>query len=278
MPDSNLEYVSGVRGVSVDLDCRSTLAGTALEVRGSGWDYAASRTGSMNAARSWGEVEFDVSFFDPAAADLFAELTSEDVAQSRPGSLVSNGWRKRCYIVGCRLAKVTPAYHTSEVTALLLDGVWRRSRRVSFMPSAGAGTSGPLDLPHDLPNDLAPLPAPSKVEMRGAGGGPVGITVYGPATSPYIAIGGNTYKVDCSVPAGGYLTVDPVSEPKRVYLTDETGAVTDEYANAELGDGEGSGSYVFERLPRGFHSVSWTGSFGFDLELYEEVGELPWTS
>lgn len=279
MPSACIYYESGTGRERVALGGAGCFVGTAAPLRGRSWQYELTSHGINQPARGPVEASIDIRYTTREAADRLAALADRDMANGTPGALVCDGWRRSCLLAGEEVRDVFRDAHGATLKVLLLDGVWRRSRTVSFKPSTGAGSSGVLDLPHDLPHDLAPLPAaPSKVEMQGLGGGPVGLVVYGPAVNPYVVVGGNTYKVTCSVPDGGYLTVDPVSEPKRVYLTDAGGTVTDHYADAELGDGEGSGEYVFERLPHGFHAVSWAGSFGFDLVLYEESGWLPWTS
>lgn len=43
------------------------------------------------------------------------------------------------------------------------------------------------------------------------------------------------------------------------------------------GEGAGSGSYCFEPLRPGTSTVSWDGSFGFDITHYQEEGEPPWS-
>ena len=34
--------------------------------------------------------------------------------------------------------------------------------------------------------------------------------------------------------------------------------------------------YIFEKIPTGILNVSWSGSFGFDLNLLSERGEPKW--
>lgn len=279
MPSASVFYESGTGRERVRLDGDGRLVGAGAPIRGRAWSCKLTARGVSSQTRAVVPATLDVRYLASEAADRFAELADRDMAAGTPGTIECGGWRRPCLVTAEEVRNVFRMGHASAVDVVLLGGVWRRSRRVQFRPSAGAGDGAALDLPHDLPYDLAPLPAaPSAVEMRGVLGGHVGLVVYGPATDPYVRIGANVYKVSCSVPAGGHLTVDPVSEPKRVYVTDPAGNVSDVFDRAELGDGEGSGAYAFERLAQGFHPVAWAGSFGFDLILYEESGWLPWTS
>lgn len=273
----SLSYVSGAGRGRVGLSGAGCSAGAAAALRGSAWSYALGARSVSSARREAREVDIEARFADPAQADRLFDVADRDMAAGTPGALECSGWSARCLLVGAEVGAVFGPYHSATLKAVLLDGVWRRPHSASFRPMQGVGSDW-LDLPHDLPYDVAAPPPPSFLEVPGESGGPVRIVVYGPAVDPYVSIGPNVYKVSCAVPAGGYLTIDPLSEPKRVYVTDSQGVETDAYGKAELGGGEGSGSYVFERLPAGWHPVSWSGAFGFDLTVYEERGELPWTS
>ena len=58
----------------------------------------------------------------------------------------------------------------------------------------------------------------------------------------------------------------------------KNGYKTNALPDAVLGGGVGSGSYIFEDIPAGTSTVSYDGSFGWDLEVYREDGAVPWTS
>ena len=101
------------------------------------------------------------------------------------------------------------------------------------------------------------------------------LVVYGPAINPYVIVGDNTYQVNVTVPAGGYLTVD--GRDKTIVLTLADGTVQNVFSSGVRGGGAGGGSYIFEKIPAGTSEVTYDGSFGFDLGWYEEEGEPPWS-
>ncbi len=269
-----LSYV-GASG-AVDLDCESALSESLGDVRGYEWGYTLSARGMSSPSRDARKVSFNVHFSDQGELDRLRRVADADVTARKPGKLVSGEWSQRCYIVarGTRQQNADGSVD-AEVTAILLDGVWRRSRVEEFVPTSVDASSDALDLPHDLPHDLATPPAPSSLTVAASLPCPVSITVFGPASSPYVVIGGNTYRVNVDVPDGGYLEIDGIE--KTVKVTDSQGAVTDAFGKAERGAGEGGGRYIFERVEPGTHDVSWDKSFGFELTIHEEEGERPWT-
>lgn len=270
-----LRYVSAA-GEVFDLDGGIAYAGAAADLRGSEWEYALGAGSIRSPRRAAREVALDLQFADSAAADAFADAADED-AQRGGGWLVIDGWRQRAAVVGRAPSVIHGRYMRASVKVALLDGVWRRSETVEFAPPPSEGGTAALDLPYDLPHDIAAPPTPTSVEVRARGTSPVGAVVYGPATSPQFKVAGNVYKVDTTLAEGDYLVIDPVSSPKRVYKVSAQGVETDCFSLAARGTGEGGGSYIFERLPRGVHEVEWSRAFGFDLILYDERGEVPWS-
>lgn len=272
---TDLRYV-GASG-AVELCGDGAYAGAAEGLRSYAWSFSSAGV-CRNGRRSAVEVEIQAWFADNDRADSLRRIADADVDGETPGRFeVVGGWSQRAYIVGFEPTDVTPNGVHGVIRAVLLDGVWRRYDTVQFWPGAPSDAMG-LDFPHDVPYDIAASPATSSVTVDSLVPSRVKIVVYGPVQSPYVVVAGNTYKVDVYVPDGGYLTVDPFSEPKRVYVTDSQGNETDCFSLASRGDGEGSGSYIFEKIPPGTHDVSWSKSFGFDLVVGVEEGVPPWIS
>ena len=95
------------------------------------------------------------------------------------------------------------------------------------------------------------------------------LVIYGAVTNPAITIGGHVYQVNCTVAAGEYLTIDSLT--KKIFLTGSGGAVTNKFNDRNRD------SYIFEKIPAGANAVAWSGSFGFDVTIYEERSEPKWT-
>ena len=268
-----LKYVSGTGGLEVDLDAPESSLGTAAALRGREWSYTLGYRGITGATRDAREVELHAAFVGMGGYDRARRVFDRDVAMGTPGTLVWRGeWETEAYVVKSEPDAIFRQTATADPTMVLVDGVWRKPVTVQFNPSEDP-ESDFLDLPYDLPYDLAPVGAVTEVDGPEWMPSPVKIVVYGQANSPQIEIGGNLYAVDCAVQAGGYLVIDGLKH--EVYEVSADGAVTNRISSARRGSGEGSGEYCFEKVGVGLQQVTWPHSFGFDLTYYIEEGEPP---
>lgn len=273
-----LSYISGTGAAEVCLDCRSALAGTAEGVRGREWGYSIGYRSIAAATRAARECSLSVTFLDLAVADELRRLADRDVAMATPGTLAVDGWSQRAYITAADPSSISRAHMAAKLTVVLLDGVWRKGHTVAFeLLTAAAGDGEFLDLPYDLPHDLGVPSTRRYVDIAGWGAAPLRFTVYGPCVNPAVRIDGNWYRVDVTVPDGGYMVVDPLATPRSVTVVGPDGSVTDAFPEARRGNGLGGGEYIFQPASPGTHEVEWDRSFGFDLTWYEEEGEPPWS-
>lgn len=273
-----LSYISGTAAAEVCLDCRSALAGTAEGVRGREWGYSIGYRSIAAATRAARECSLAVTFLDLAVADELRRLADRDVSMATPGTLAVDGWSQRAYITAADPSSISRAHMAAKLTVVLLDGVWRKGHTVAFeLLTAAAGDGEFLDLPYDLPHDLGVPSTRRYVDIAGWGAAPLRFTVYGPCVNPAIRIDGNWYRVDVTVPDGGYMVVDPLATPRSVTVVGPDGSVTDAFPEARRGNGLGGGEYIFQPASPGTHEVEWDRSFGFDLTWYEEEGEPPWS-
>lgn len=273
-----LSYISGTGAAEVCLDCRSALAGTAEGVRGREWGYSIGYRSIAAATRAARECSMSVTFLDLSVADELRRLADRDVAMATPGTLAIDGWSQRAYITAADPSSISRAHMAAKLTVVLLDGVWRKGHTVAFdQLTATSGDGEFLDLPYDLPYDLGVPSTRRYVDVGEWGAAPLRFVVYGPCVNPAVRIDGNWYRVDVTVPDGGYLVVDPLATPRSVTLVAADGSTTDVFAKARRGNGSGSGEYIFQPASPGVHEVEWDRSFGFDLTWYEEEGEPLWS-
>lgn len=273
-----LSYISGTGAAEVCLDCRSALAGTAEGIRGREWECSVGYRAIAGATRAARKCSLSVTFLDLSVADELRRLADRDVSMSTPGTLAVDGWSQRAYITAAEPTSISRAHMAADLTVVLLDGAWRKGHTVAFEQlTATSGDGEFLDLPYDLPYDLGVPSTRRYVDVGEWGAAPLRFVVYGPCVNPAVRIDGNWYRVDVTVPDGGYLVVDPLATPRSVTLVAADGSTADVFAKARRGDGLGSGEYVFQPASPGVHEVEWDRSFGFDLTWYEEEGEPPWS-
>lgn len=202
-------------------------------------------------------------------------LGEPDIDAREPGTLEvgSGGWSLRCWIIGGSPTNywMDDRFAEFALTLLVEDPVWTREELVRFEPAADS--SGGVDFPIEFPFDFQPDAGTRSVSNAGMFPCDWTWRVYGPATNPYVRIGTDLHRVNANVPDGSRLEVDTGEHTVRIVSSD--GTTEDAYAYRERG-GKGSGSYLFERIPVGDSSVTWDGSFYFDIVLRESRIAAPY--
>lgn len=91
------------------------------------------------------------------------------------------------------------------------------------------------------------------------------LTVYGPVENPRILVNGYPYQVNTTLYSNEYIAID--SRENTIIKTLANGQRVNIF---DLRDKEQS---VFEPMPGGDISFTWSGLFGFDLVLFNERSE-----
>lgn len=270
----SLVYVPGTPGAqTVELDGPLTYVGPAMGIRGRSWSYRLGYRDMLSATRPAREAQVDLST-TAQQADAIRRAFDADVANGKPGTLVAEGeWRQRALFVKAEPSYAMAGYVGTRLTLLLLDGAWSKLKVVQFTATEEVESTD-LDYPHDYPHDYAISISSNSIDTGLLSPSPVFLRVYGPAVSPYVVVGSNRYQLNVTVPSGGYVVVD--GQKKTITLVTQDGTKTNAFASGERGSGAGGGAYIFEDVPAGYSTVSWDGSFGFDLGWYDMEGEPPW--
>lgn len=94
------------------------------------------------------------------------------------------------------------------------------------------------------------------------------LIIYGPVDSPEVTINGHLYKLNVSINAGEYVIID--SSERSILCYDLSGKTVNyfEYRNLYTS--------IFQRITPGLNEVLWSGSFGFDLIVFDERSRPKW--
>lgn len=272
-----LSYVSGATGESIGFEgplYGETLTGLRARI----WDYSRASRGMTGITRKAREATVTVKIHDsPETLNLLRRLSDADMASGNPGTLIADGeWEAKAWITKSEPQSITPTMVETQLTIVLADGVWRRGTTEHHDPRVDKA-GGDLDYPYDYPHDYAGMSILDTVTNATGMPQPVKLTIFGPCVNPYIIIGTNRYEVDATIPAGSRLEIDAASDSRTVTMISDTGLRTNLFGKAVRGTGRGSGTYIFEPLPPGMSTISWSGGFKFDLTAIEERSEPPWT-
>lgn len=273
-----LKYTSH-DGTVIDLNADDLWVSDLQEMRGYAWTYTLATRGIKSVSRNASTAKMTVRTKTPAVLDAAQTAFDADVQAVRPGTLTVDGeWTQQAYVVGSSLGLVPwPEYAQVDYTIVLCDGVWRRALPVQHFFPIAAGTGSQLDLPTDLPTDLAPSRIALTVHNPTGKAAEFAAVIFGPCVNPAFQIGGNTYEVDVTIPESGYLSLTATGLRKTITLDAGNGDVSDVFAKGIRGNGSGSGSYVFEPIPAGDSLLTTvSGNFGIDLTLFDVSGGVPW--
>ncbi len=273
-----LKYVSS-RGNTFELDVPEALVGTGTSLRGYKPGYTLGTRAISGITSNAQEVTLDLFIEGFELAEAMAQEFEFDFNNQTPGSLVYNDeWSQDVYVSKSEVQSVFHDQASVTLTVILLDGAWHKTHVKSFSVVHDDAQNDWLTLPTNFPYTLGITRPPKTLEVNSSSECPVKLTIYGSALQPRIVIGNNTYSFAITVPTGGRLVADGTRTRKNITLVTELGDVSDRFDVGSRGTGKGSGNYCFEPLKQGFQSVSWDGTFGFDLEWWETRGGLPWTS
>lgn len=265
-------YISGTGFERVDLNCAAATVWAPNDLHASEWAYDIGNGMLTGAVREPCDIGVDIALMDLSQAARMRRVFDRDIANGTPGALVVNGYSQRACATAVKPRSLSGGAASATVTFALLEGVWRLGHSVEFAPPS----YGPYELmvPYDLPHDLAPPPMNTYVEASAWFEAPMRLTVYGPCVSPKVEIGGNEYSVDVTLQEGARVVIDQVA--MTAVMVTASGDEVNVLDKCSLGEGPGSGAYVFQPLPVGVSQAEWDGSFGFTVEWYEEEGAPPW--
>ena len=92
--------------------------------------------------------------------------------------------------------------------------------------------------------------------------------IYGPCTNPQVSVNGYPYLIKDTLNSTDYVIIDSRSNKVTKYLA--SGQVLNIF------DLRNKSKSVFEPMPAGDLTFTWTGAFGFQLTLFEERSEPRW--
>lgn len=208
-----------------------------------------------------------------AVKNRLHELAEADIEAKIPGKIFVGDYYTNGYITGSTksnyLIKKRLCY--IELTLTSDDPAWYREQIHTFLLGTGSaiGIGGGTDHPYDYPYDYALSLKGQKIVCDSVGSNGFRLLIYGEAVNPSVVIGGHVYAINGTIGKGESLLIDSLT--KTITLTTALGHKINWF------DKRGRGDYIFEPIPAGQNTISWLGTFGFDLTIIEKRSEPKWT-
>ena len=215
--------------------------------------------------RSVAARKMKVVTYSMKARKRLYEVPAADVDNMRPGRLYVGDWYLVCYITSSSVRGwwCGDGVSSYEVEVTVVDAQWRKDVQYVLTERHDGGAG--LDFPYDFPHDFGYSTSAFTVNNTGFKPADAVIRVYGPVGSCQVTVASNTYSVGVSLEVGEYVTIDTYE--RTVKVTRLTGGVEDAFPHVEGDYFEGSGSYIFERIPVGLSDVIWSGTSDLDLTV-----------
>lgn len=208
-------------------------------------------------------------------ATLINELTAvfeKDIYAERPGRLYINDDYLECYITASNKVEWNKwgNHVVVELTILAPHPVWYRISRYSYFPGGGSATTAGKKYTLKYQYNYAFDGTDQMLENEHYSPALAIITIFGYAVDPQFIVDGHVYKINDTIQNGDRVEIDQLRR-----------TITKIYANGtreNIFGKRGKEYSVFESLPAGKHMVTSSGSFGVDIELYQERSEPEWKS
>ncbi|TCD53774.1 hypothetical protein EJ419_07350 [Alloscardovia theropitheci] len=265
MVSHSLSYRSGCVNRRFELNGPALFGGTVESLRSGEWSYKNKGRYLQKRYKNSQTRTITLSAIDKQVLQDFLDTCDADVENNTPATLVADDCETLCFIVKDEAKHVSPLLAQTELTVLLIDGVWREPIRQSYTMDIVDQTGLDYDYDYSLVQMNGDITNPQLVTLD------CDLTIYGPVTNPQISIANNVYQVSIDVPDTYRLSID--SREKTVILIDSLGTSRNVLDNASFVDGKN----IFAPVPPGSHPVLWSNEFDFDVTLWVKKGRLPWT-
>nr|DAZ01959.1 MAG TPA: tail protein [Caudoviricetes sp.] len=160
-------------------------------------------------------------------------------------------------------------YTEVELTFLAPELSWISVLSKRLYPQKEAVSDIGLDFPTDFPFDFVnEKKGYAEFEIDHITSSEFEMVVYGPCTNPKVLINGYPYEVLTTLESNEYLVINSTEQTITKYMSNGT--------TANMFDARGYDYSVFEKIPTGLISVSWSGDFGIDLYVFLRRREAAW--
>lgn len=212
--------------------------------------------------------------------NMISEIFEKDIGASKQGKLYIGEYYLSCNIVKSQKKRylLSKKYLELDLTIFSPKWVWIKETLISFKRDGTVLSDTDnkvqkirsvknLDGFTDFNYDFTSEHIDKTVNNFAVSGANFKIAIFGKVKNPQIKIQGHIYEIYDTLEEGEIIIID--SKNKTIIKYTEDG--TQNIFNKRRKD-----FYIFEKIKHGFNKISWDGSFGFDITIYEERSEPEW--
>ena len=201
------------------------------------------------------------------------EIFEQDILSKSQGKLYKGDYYLNCYVISSVKSKwfLTERYMENTITIISDRSDWVSEKKFEFLKSSESVKLEMDDLkkyPYKYGYYYKNQISSGTILNASVNTSDFVLRMYGPITNPLVMIGEHTYQLNISVNQGEYVEID--SEKKTIYLIHSNGRKESIYWSAS------KESYIFQPIEKGIQTISWNGSFAFNLILKSKRSEPLW--
>ena len=238
------------------------------------WEYDSVNTTGVNGAKitklykEMSSHEITVSVWSYEALNRLHETAERDILAGMPGRFYINDQYLSCYIISGNKSytEYMSGFLVTQISLVSDYPFWCREKKYQFSMNR---VSEEADYPYDYPYGYRSYLEQDEVNNEHYGESPFRLCLYGPCTNPAVYIGGHLYKINADLTEGEYALID--SRLRTIKRVKKTGQEENLFSARE------KRSDVFKPIAAGKNTVTWDGSFWFDLILVTERSEPVWS-
>lgn len=244
------------------------------ELRNYKWVYQADFGRVSSFRRELKEYNLTVFIFDKLRDITFQknrvfEVFEKDVLANKQGKLWIDNYYLNCNIIATDNSQPINLnnFIQKDFTIIADNPVWVKETPHKFYihQETEGDSSYPYDYPYGYSNNLNS----QRILNDHFTQSNFKLIIYGAVTNPTVYINGYPYTVNTEVLEGEFLTISSLD--KTVMKTKNNGELVNEF-NKRSKDYS-----VFQKIKQGQNTVSYDGSFDFEVILFDERSEPKWT-
>ncbi len=211
------------------------------------------------------------------AVDRLEDITEKDIVNMTPGKLYVGNSYMKCWIVGTGKDRWLNdlCSISNELTVKSDYPYWITEEKFEYLKAEQSEVTSPwLEFPYDFPYEYAKVRNLQYIQNNNYTASGFKMIIYGPCINPLIRVAGHIYELKTTLYEGEYAVIDSstrYAKDRKIIKVKADGTQEDIY------NSRNKESEIWEKIPPGRSTVSWSGSFGFDIILFNERGTPRWT-
>lgn len=211
------------------------------------------------------------------AVDTLEDIIEKDIVNMTPGRLYVGESYMKCWI--SKSEKGRWIYDQEQISAdlkVVSDyPYWIKEETFRYYKQQEDSVEEYLDYPYDMPHDYKKTGSDQTINNNNHVPSGFKMIIYGPCINPLIRINNHVYELKTELQESEYIIIDSstrYARDRKIIKVKKDGTEENVF------NSKNNESSIFEKIPVGISTVSWNGSFGFDIILFCERGTPKWTS